>query len=306
MEESILNLDHVKTIDTLMLNRKGLAASYLIGNKEFALVETGAHANGEHTYQELMKIPNFNPNKVKYIITTHIHLDHSGGASYLLEKFPNAKIVHHYKTTRHLEDPTRLWESSYQTNSYTASLYGRPNSINSERIIPAHAGEILEVDGFELELIDAPGHHSYHYAVLERANNLLFVGDSCGWYWKETKNIFPTTPPPRFDFKIYKETINNHIKMNPTYLGFTHFDILSDNILDILWNSLDTASTWLEIIKEYRSNTKDITVDQTIEKLIKEKYPGFEQFDTGLKSVIFGISTLGIFNYLDQLENVSL
>ncbi len=301
-----MSLDHIKTIDTLMLNKPGLAASYLIGKKEFALVETGAHANAEHTYQELLKVPNFDPKLVKYIITTHIHLDHSGGASYLLDKFPNASIVHHFKTTRHLEDPTRLWESSYQTNSYTASLYGKPNSIDPERIISAHSGEIINIDGVELELIDAPGHHSYHYAVLDRSANLLYVGDSCGWYWKETKTIFPTTPPPRFDFKLYKQTIENHIKMNPTHLGFTHYNIISGDITDILWNSLDTTSNWVEIIKEYRSKNSSITIEQTINTLIKEKYPGFENFDKGMKDVIFGISTLGIFNYLDSLENVSL
>ena len=299
-------LNDIKTIDTLMLNKKGLAASYLVGKKELALIETGAHANADHTYQELMKIPYFDPKRVKYIITTHIHLDHSGGVSSLLEKFPQASVVHHFKTTRHLENPKRLWESSYQTNSYTASLYGRPNSIPKERIIGAHAGDIFKVDGFELELIDSPGHHSYHYAILERSNNLLFVGDSCGWYWKDTKTIFPTTPPPRFDFRIYKETIQNHMKLKPLHLGFTHFDILSDQVQDILWNSLDTASNWLEIIKEYRSKDYSISVDQMVDTLIKEKHPGFEKFDKGMRDVIFGISTLGIFNYLDSLENVQL
>ena len=135
---------------------------------------------------------------------------------------------------------------------------------------------------------------------------MLFVGDSCGWYWKDTKTIFPTTPPPRFDFRIYKQTIQNHMKMNPTYLAFTHYDILSNDIQGILWNSLDTASNWLEIIKEYRTNDKAITVDQTVKTLIKEKYPGFEQFDKGMKDVIFGISALGIFNYLDSLETVPI
>ena len=301
-----MTLDYIKTIDTLMLNKKGLAASYLIGKNEFAIVETGAHANAEHTFQEMVKIPYFDPNQVKYIITTHIHLDHSGAVSALLEKFPNASVVHHYKTTRHLEDPTRLWDSSYQTNSYTASLYGKPDSVPNERIIGAHAGETFKVDDFELELIDAPGHHSYHYVILEKSNNLLFVGDSCGWYWKKTGTIFPTTPPPRFNFKIYKETINNHMKLNPTHLGFTHYAILSNNIQDILWNSLDTASSWLEIIKDYRSQDRSITVNQTVNTLIKDKYPGFNQFEKGMKDVIFGISTLGIFNYLDSIENVQL
>lgn len=301
-----MSVNHIKTIDTLMLNKKGLAASFLVGKKEFALIESGTHNNAEHTYQELLKIPYFDPKNVKYIITTHIHLDHSGGVSYLLEKFPNASIIHHYKTTRHLEDPSRLWDSSYQTNSYTASLYGKPDKIPSGRIIPARAGELIKVDDIELELIDAPGHHSYHYAILDRSSRTLFVGDSCGWYWEATKSIFPTTPPPRFDYQIYKQTIQAHMKLDPKNLAFTHFDILSQNTQEILWNSLDTATNWLEILKEYRSADKAITADQAVDKLIEDKYPGFENFEKGMKEVIFGISTLGIFNYLDSLESVSL
>ena len=301
-----MSLDYIKTIDTHLLNKTGMAASFLIGKKEFALIETGAYAGAEQTYQQLLNIPNFDPKLVKYIITTHIHLDHSGGASYLLKKFPNANIVHHFKTTRHLEDPSRLWDSSYQTNSYTASLYGKPESIGNERIIPAHTGDIISIDGIELEFIDAPGHHSYHYAILDRSTNTLFVGDSCGWYWKETGTIFPTTPPPRFDFKLYKETINNHMKIEPSHLAFTHYDVLSDDIQQILWNSLDAASNWLEIIKEYRSKNNTITVNQVVDTLIKEKYPGFTNFDRGMRDVIFGISTLGIFNYLDSLESIPL
>lgn len=301
-----MSFNHVQTIDTLLLNKPGMAASFLVGKKEFALIETGAQAGAEHVYQELKKIPNFDPKLVKYIITTHIHLDHSGGAPDLLEKFPNAKIVHHFKTTRHLEDPTRLWESSYQTNSYTASLYGKPDPIKNERIIPAHAGDIIEVDGIELEFIDAPGHHSYHYAILDRKSNLLYVGDSCGWYWNETKTIFPTTPPPRFNFKIYKETIHEHLKREPSALAFTHYDIIQGDIEKVLWQSLDAVSEWMEIIKEYRSKDKTITINNTVDRLIKEKYPGFDSFDRGMRDVIFGISTLGIFNYLDSLENVSL
>ena len=96
------------------------------------------------------------------------------------------------------------------------------------------------------------------------------------------------------------------MKLNPEHLAFTHYDIVSEKVQDLLWHSLDTASNWLEIIKEFRTKNKYITVDQTVDKLIKENYPGFEKFDKGMKDVIFGISTLGIFNYLDSLENVTL
>ena len=94
--------------------------------------------------------------------------------------------------------------------------------------------------------------------------------------------------------------------MDPSYLAFTHYDILDGDIQQILWNSIDTVTEWVEITKELRSNQKRITVDKTVDTLIKEKYPGFENFDNGMKDVIFGISILGIFNYLDSLESVQL
>ena len=297
-----MSKDNIQTIDTFMLNQEGFAASYLLGHRdEFAIIETGVHSTAGKTFESFYSNPHFEPEKVKYILTTHIHLDHSGGASFILDKCPNAQLVHHHKTVRHLEDPSRLFESSLQTNSYTAELYGRPNNISSDKIIPAKVGDVYKVGDLELEIIDAPGHHSYHYSILERQSETLFVGDSCGWYWKEMNAIFPTTPPPRFDYLTYKDTINKHINSEPKQLAFTHFDIVSENIIDMLYNSIDVTQIWYELLKECKYE-RNLTAEESINTLIKEKYPQFTNLDRGLKDVIFGISTLGIFNYLDQME----
>jgi glyoxylase-like metal-dependent hydrolase (beta-lactamase superfamily II) len=296
-------VDHIKTIDTMMFNKPKLTASYLIGTKnEFALIETGPSTSSRVVLNRLNQIPNFSPEKLKYIITTHIHLDHSGGAGDLVNVFPNAKIVHHPRTTRHLEDPTRLWESSVQTNKWTADMYGRPSEINSELIIPAKIGELFKIEDTELEIVDAPGHHSYHYSILDRNSNTLFVGDSCGWYWQQNDIIFPTTPPPRYNHQQYKETIKKHIQSNPSNIAFTHFDIVTDNVIEMLYNSLDITEMWFGLIKDYRKENNSITVKEAVNKLIEEKHPKFKDLEVGLKGAIFEIPVLGMFHYLDQLE----
>jgi hypothetical protein len=48
------------------------------------------------------------PDAVDYVILTHIHLDHAGGAGVMMEAFPNAKLVVHPRGARHMIEPTKL------------------------------------------------------------------------------------------------------------------------------------------------------------------------------------------------------
>jgi glyoxylase-like metal-dependent hydrolase (beta-lactamase superfamily II) len=46
--------------------------------------------------------------KLDWILLTHIHMDHAGGAGHLARDFPEARIVCHPKAVQHLVDPSRL------------------------------------------------------------------------------------------------------------------------------------------------------------------------------------------------------
>ena len=68
----------ITRIDTAMVH-EGLAACYLLGGgDEYAIIETGTH-NTVPTIFALLKERNIDLAKVKYVIPTHVHLDHAGG-----------------------------------------------------------------------------------------------------------------------------------------------------------------------------------------------------------------------------------
>ena len=82
----------IVTIDADYI-RPGLAASYLvIENGRAAFVETGT----THSLPRLLSAlerANVAPDAVDYVLLTHVHLDHAGGAGALMQHLPRAKCV---------------------------------------------------------------------------------------------------------------------------------------------------------------------------------------------------------------------
>jgi len=106
MQEYVNNSD-IYTIDSLYM-RPQLDAIYLIKQGDrLALVDTGT----QHSVPQIenaLETLELTWQHVDYIILTHVHLDHAGGASALMKKCPNAQLVVHAKGARHMIDPTKL------------------------------------------------------------------------------------------------------------------------------------------------------------------------------------------------------
>src|SRR5699024_11501741 len=81
--------------------------TYVINEEELTLVETGPSPSVKYIKKGLETL-GFTLDQVKYIIVTHIHLDHAGGAGLLLRECPNAKVVVHPRGERHLIDTRKL------------------------------------------------------------------------------------------------------------------------------------------------------------------------------------------------------
>ncbi|MBW3551718.1 MAG: MBL fold metallo-hydrolase, partial [Proteobacteria bacterium] len=45
---------------------------------------------------------------VDWLVLTHVHLDHAGGAGLLMQHLPNARLLVHPRGARHMIDPARL------------------------------------------------------------------------------------------------------------------------------------------------------------------------------------------------------
>ena len=81
-----------------------LTAGFLVEGPRPALVETGAQSSAA-TVIEALAGAGVGPGDLRWVVVTHIHLDHAGGVGDVARAFPAATVVVHQKGARHLADP---------------------------------------------------------------------------------------------------------------------------------------------------------------------------------------------------------
>ena len=97
----------VSVIDSGYISQD-FAAIYLIRQGgDIAIIETGTNDSVPNIQQALEK-DGLNFSNVRYIIPTHVHLDHAGGAGKLMQLCPNAQLIIHPRGAKHMADPSKL------------------------------------------------------------------------------------------------------------------------------------------------------------------------------------------------------
>ncbi|MEY4592085.1 MAG: hypothetical protein RIR18_980 [Pseudomonadota bacterium] len=211
-----------------------LSAIHLIVEEgKAAFVDTGTNDSLPLTLDALARV-GLTPADVEYVILTHIHLDHAGGAGVMMQAFPNAKLVVHPRGTRHMIDPSKLLDgvrAVYGVEA-TAKLYGEPLPIPAERIIEATDGLTLNLGNRRLSCFETPGHARHHVCIVDEKTSGIFTGDMFGISYRETDVlvgeerrmfIFPTTSPSQFDRDEMHASIDKILSRNPEACYLTHY-----------------------------------------------------------------------------------
>jgi glyoxylase-like metal-dependent hydrolase (beta-lactamase superfamily II) len=210
--------------------RPQLAASHLVvDGGRAAFVDTGT----THSLPNLLaalEAKGLDRGDVDWVLTTHVHLDHAGGAGALMQALPNARCAVHPRGAPHLVKPGKLVAGSiavYGESRYRA-LYGEIVPIDESRVFVAEDGARLRLGGRELELIHTPGHALHHYCIVDRANALVFSGDTFGISYRDfdvngRAFIFPTTTPVHFDPEALCRSVDRLISYQPKSMFLTHY-----------------------------------------------------------------------------------
>lgn len=237
----------ITCIDT-GLSRPRMVAAYLLQHGgRAAIIETGV-ANTVPRILNALSNRGVAPADVQYVIPTHVHLDHAGGAGALMQLFPEARLVVHTRGARHMIDPAKLWAGSVEVygEDMLDRVYGRPVPVDESRVIVAGDGHELEIAGRVLKFIDTPGHARHHFSVWDETSRGFFSGDTFGISYRETDSargafLMPTTTPVQFDPPAWHASIDRYLTFVPERMFLTHFGMVEGvtTLADALRRGLD-------------------------------------------------------------------
>lgn len=224
----------ITAIDTEHV-RPGLAASHLVvDGGRAAFVDTGPTLSVPNLLAALAA-KDIDRADVDWVLTTHVHLDHAGGAGALMRELPNARCAVHPRGARHLADPSKLTAGSiavYGEARYR-ELYGDIVAIDERRLFVAGDGERIRLGGLPLLLIHTPGHALHHYCIVDLDHERIFSGDTFGISYRDfdvdgREFIIPATTPVHFDPEALCASVDRLMSYRPRAIYLTHYSEVRD------------------------------------------------------------------------------
>ena len=205
------------------------AVHLIVEQGRVAFVETAHNGSLPRALEALQQL-GLGPECVDWVIVTHVHLDHAGGAGAYLQAFPHARLVVHPRGARHMADPSKLWAGTVAVygEAVARGMYGQLLAIPQERIVEGSHEKVIDLAGRQLICLDTPGHARHHLCLLDSRSGCLFTGDVFGLSYRELDvdgrpSIIPTTTPVQFEPEEMRRSIDLILSYQPAALYLTHF-----------------------------------------------------------------------------------
>lgn len=235
MKPDLIDYEHgICAIDSGFVRPRLDAIHMVVENGRAAFIDTGT-SHSIPLVLEALQAKGLTPASVDYVMLTHIHLDHAGGAGRMMQLFPNARLTVHPRGARHMADPSRLWQATVEVYGEEAARrnYGEVVPVPKERIVETGEGAAVSLAGREFLFLDTPGHARHHVCIRDAHSGHFFVGDCFGLAYMELEKdgmryAFPTTSPSQFEPPALHATIDRVLSYRPGALYLTHYAQVTD------------------------------------------------------------------------------
>jgi len=209
-----------------------------------------------------LKARGWKPQDVRYVIVTHVHLDHAGGAGSLMQLLPDATFLVHPYGARHMIDPTKLEAGSrvvYGDEMFDR-IYGRLIPVAEQSVRIMQDGDEVSLGNRQLRFMDTPGHARHHFCVYDDLTNGWFTGDTFGLSYREFDTqkgafLFPTTTPIQFDPEALKESVKKLVADRPDCMYLTHYGRV-DDVPRLALMMIDGIDKMVGFAEQYKDDDK--------------------------------------------------
>lgn len=238
--------DYIHHIDLKEFGKERILSSYLAEFDNACLILDCGSSLEVNRLLRYLKNNNISLQSVKYLVTTHHHFDHNGGAWKLYEKItkenPDFKIIANPQTQYLLKNyEAHLSRAKRTFGDFTGDM--KEIDENGFKIIEPPKKYIQKdfrkfmIDSFplngekiDLAILKTPGHtpdHQCPFFIRDGKVDFIFLGEAAGTVYHSTELLtMPTSMPVYFDYESYMKSLNELKKVNAQFAGFCHFGVV--------------------------------------------------------------------------------
>lgn len=247
------------------------AFAYYVDAVEPAIIDTGVHASATQDIEPILAEHGIRIEDIRWILLTHGHVDHLGGAYAVWEKTGRrAKVVIPKKEARLLRDRNeqivdyKALQAKYITDTTTQekhiAMLTTDIGGNIEPELEVKDGDHISLgNDVSFTVVETPGHSIGSVTFVLDDLNWAFAADAVQMYGGLSG--LPTIEKPR----LYRESVNRlleEVRPSRLYLGhpFRNINgqlqkaqITGDEVVSVLQASLDMDAKLKDLVQRHLS-----------------------------------------------------
>lgn len=170
----------------------------------------------------IKKLKDFGLYPIHKIVITHTHWDHAQGLSKLskLMQDIDVEILASENAIDNLRHPEKMIEG-YE---------GIGVNPFEDKVTPLKEGDIIDLNGLELKVMNFSGHTMDSIALFDESNKNIFIGDAVTMRLDEDAYFIPLMPPDFHEQDLlnsFKKLRNMKDRLNS--ISLAHFGVWKDN-----------------------------------------------------------------------------
>jgi glyoxylase-like metal-dependent hydrolase (beta-lactamase superfamily II) len=207
-------------IDGMTMGMPKFLSIYIIENNgKRLMIDVGETLK---TRKIVKKLKELNLFPVDIIVLTHSHWDHAQGIKKMHEAMnnPDLEIFASENAIENIKSPEKMIEG----------FQGVSEVYPFEGVKPLKEGDVIDLNGLELEILNMFGHTMDSIAIYDKKNKTLFAGDSIIMRLDKDAFFIPLMPPDFHEEELLK-TFNRlrEMKDNLNSIALAHFGIWKDD-----------------------------------------------------------------------------